>query len=154
MHVLRSVCPNGSQKKMLLPCLTPNPKWVICLLPAKKKVTGILPMYPLYWGTDVPSNMLSYIFLCCDYIATIFVPQFFLLPTITCIQTYHVPKSPAEMQKSQLWTLILITFFWLGSFIPNLTKILIYIYVYIYQFAEVCSFSEQLKKIRFLKNPL
>jgi hypothetical protein len=26
MHVLRSVCPNGSQKQMLLPCLTPNPK--------------------------------------------------------------------------------------------------------------------------------
>ncbi len=28
MHVLRSVCPNGSQKHMRLACLTPNPKWV------------------------------------------------------------------------------------------------------------------------------
>jgi hypothetical protein len=37
MHVLRSVCPNGSQKQMHLACLTPNPKWVICLLPAKQK---------------------------------------------------------------------------------------------------------------------
>jgi hypothetical protein len=26
MHVLRSVCPNGSQKQMHLACLTPNPK--------------------------------------------------------------------------------------------------------------------------------
>ncbi len=38
MHVLRSVCPNDSKKQMLLPCLTPNPKWVICLLPAKNKI--------------------------------------------------------------------------------------------------------------------
>ncbi len=37
MHVLRSVCPNGSQKQTHLACLTPNPKWVICLLPAKQK---------------------------------------------------------------------------------------------------------------------
>jgi hypothetical protein len=35
-HVLRSVCPNGSQKHMHLPCLTPHPKWLICLLPAKQ----------------------------------------------------------------------------------------------------------------------
>jgi hypothetical protein len=26
MHVLWSVCPNGSQKQMHLACLTPNPK--------------------------------------------------------------------------------------------------------------------------------
>ena len=38
MHVLRSVCPNGSQKQMHLACLTPNPKWVICLLPAKNTI--------------------------------------------------------------------------------------------------------------------
>ena len=93
----------------------------------KIKITGILLMYPLYWGPDVPCNMLSYIFLCCDYIATLLVPQFLLLPTITCVQTYHVPKSPAEMQKSRLWTRI--TFFWLRFFIPNLTKILIYMYI-------------------------
>ena len=36
MHVLRSICPNGSQKHMRLAYLTPYPKWVICLLPAKK----------------------------------------------------------------------------------------------------------------------
>ncbi len=38
MHVLRSVCPNGSKKHMHLARLTPNPKWVICLLPAKNKI--------------------------------------------------------------------------------------------------------------------
>ena len=37
MHVLRSVCLTGSQKQMHLACLTHNPKWVICLLPAKPK---------------------------------------------------------------------------------------------------------------------
>ena len=38
MHVLRSICPNGSQKHIHLACLTPYPKWVICLLPAKNKI--------------------------------------------------------------------------------------------------------------------
>ncbi len=38
MHVLRSVCPNDSQKHMHLACWTPNPKWVICLLPAKNNI--------------------------------------------------------------------------------------------------------------------
>ena len=38
MHVLRSVCPNGSQKHMHLPYLNPHAKWVICLLPAKNKI--------------------------------------------------------------------------------------------------------------------
>ena len=34
-HVLRSVCPNGSQKHMHLTCFTTNQKWLICVLPAK-----------------------------------------------------------------------------------------------------------------------
>ena len=38
MHVLRSICPNGSQKDMHLADLTPSPKWVICLLPAKNNI--------------------------------------------------------------------------------------------------------------------
>ncbi len=42
----------------------------------------------------------------------------------------HVPKSPAKMPKSQIWTLI--TLFWLGSFEPKLTRTsIIYICVYI-----------------------
>ncbi len=32
VYLFRSVCPNGSQKHMHLSCLTPHPKWVICLL--------------------------------------------------------------------------------------------------------------------------
>ena len=42
-HVLRSVCPNGSQKHMHLACCTPYPKWVNCLLLAKK----VLPVFYL-----------------------------------------------------------------------------------------------------------
>jgi hypothetical protein len=38
MHVLRSICHNRSQKHMHLAYLTPYPKWVICLLPAKNKI--------------------------------------------------------------------------------------------------------------------
>ncbi len=38
MHVLRSICPNGSHKHMHLAYLTPYPKWVICLLPTKNKI--------------------------------------------------------------------------------------------------------------------
>ncbi len=71
MHVLRSVCPNGSQKHIHLACLTPHPKWVICLLL----------IYPLYWDPDVPGNMLSYLFSCGDSITTL--PRA-LIPTPSC----------------------------------------------------------------------
>ena len=86
----------------------------------------------------------------CVAIATLLVPQFLLLPTIICIQTCHVPKSPAaaEMQKSQLWTRI--TFFWLHIFIPNLTKILIYVYISLPKFAP---FLSNLKKSDSLRIP-
>jgi hypothetical protein len=75
--------------------------------------------------------MLYYLFSCCGSIATLPEPQFLLLPTVTCVQSYHVPKSPAEMQKSQLWTLI--TFFWLCFVTPYFTTNLVYIYIYIYR---------------------
>ena len=51
MHVLRSVCPNGSQKHMHLACCTPYPKWVICLLLAKT----LLPVF--YLCIDVRINL-------------------------------------------------------------------------------------------------
>ena len=65
-------------------------------------------------------------FSCCGSIATLPEPQFLLLPTVTCAQSDHVPKSTAKMQKSQLWTLI--TFFWFGFVTPYFTTNLIYIY--------------------------
>ncbi len=77
--------------------------------------TGIFNYLPLYWGTDRPDSMLYYPISCCGSIATLPEPHFLLLPTVTCVQSDHVPKSPAEISKTQLWTLI--TFFWLGSLI-------------------------------------
>ena len=50
------------------------------------------------------------------------------------LHTFKVPmhpKSPAEMQKSQLWTLI--TFFWLGLVAPNLRLLLSYMYISFYK---------------------
>jgi hypothetical protein len=74
---------------------------------------------PLYWGPDRPDSMRYYPFSCCGSIATLLEPQFLFLPTVTCVQSDHVPKSPAEMQKSQLWSLI--TFFWLSGVTPYFT---------------------------------
>ncbi len=78
--------------------------------------TGNFNYLPLYLGPDRPDSMLYYLFSCCGSIATLPEPQFLLLPTVTCVQSHHVPKSPAEMQKSQLWTLI--TFLGLGFVTP------------------------------------
>jgi hypothetical protein len=90
--------------------------------------TGNFNYLPLYSGPDRPDSMLNYPFSCCGSIATLAEAQFLLLPTVTCVQSHHhhVPKSPAEMQKSQLWTLI--TFFWLGFVTPYFTTSLVYIY--------------------------
>jgi hypothetical protein len=87
----------------------------------------ILNNLPLYGGPDRPDGMLYYLFSCFGSIETLPEPQFLLLLTVTCVQSDHLPKLPAEMLKTQLWTLI--TFFWLGSFIPNLTEILTYMYI-------------------------
>ena len=151
MHVLRSVCPNGSQKKMHLACLTTHQIWVICLLPAKNNFTGILLMYPLYWGTDVPCNMLSYMFLCCDYIATLLVPQFLLLPTITCIQTYHVLKSEITSRNAKITTLDPNNVFLAAYFYTKFDKSS-YIYVYI-SLPKFAPFLSSLKKSHSLRIP-
>ncbi len=81
MHVLRSVCPNGSQKHMHLACLTPNPKWVICLLPAKIKFYRYFTYVSviLRAGGTLLLYMLSYQFSCCEAIPTLPVPLFTLL---------------------------------------------------------------------------
>ncbi len=56
LHVLRSLCPNGSQKHMHLACWNPHPKCLICLYQQKYPLTGIIPLHPLYpspldiWG--------------------------------------------------------------------------------------------------------
>ncbi len=88
--------------------------------------------------------MLYYPFSCCGSIATLHEPQFLLLPTVTCVQSHHVPKSPAEMQNSQLWTLI--TFFgWvlLHHILPQI------LYIYIDHLSKVCSDIAQPKKSHF-----
>ncbi len=102
---------------------------------------GILNYLPLYWGPDRADSMLYYLFSCCGSIATLPEPQFLLLPTVTCVQSDHLPKLPAEMLKTQLWTLI--TFFGWVVLYQIWRK---FLYICIYQFAEVCSFSEQFKK--------
>ncbi len=81
-------------------------------LAPNRTFTGIFNYLPLYWDPDRPDSMLYYLFSCCDSIATLSEPQFLLLPTVTCVLSDHVPKLPAEMQNSQLWTLI--TFFLAG----------------------------------------
>jgi hypothetical protein len=88
--------------------------------------TGNFNYLPLYSGPDRPDSMLYYLVSCCGSTATLPEPQLLLLPTVTCVQSHHVPKSPAEMQKSQLWTFI--TFFWLGFVTPYFTTNLVYMY--------------------------
>jgi hypothetical protein len=62
------------------------------------------------------------------------------------------PKSPAEMPKSQLWTLI--TFFWLGLVAPRFRKLLNYTYI---SFPQSLLLSEALYKnlqyFNFLRIP-
>ena len=90
-------------------------------------------MYPLYWGPEVPCYMLSYLFSCCKAIPTLPVPLFTLLPVFSCVQSVHIPESPAKIQYQRFWTLI--TFFWLEIFQPNFGKSLRYMQI---------SFSESL----------
>ena len=129
-----------NQKQMHLACLTPNPKWVICLLPAKT-FTGILLMYPLYRGQEVPCNMLSYLFSCCEAIPTLPVPLFRLLPVYSCVQSVHIPKSTAKNTTPQLWTLI--TFFGWVVWRHIFGKVL---YIYQYHSPKNCSFFAHSQK--------
>ncbi len=94
---------------------------------SKTFFTGILLMYPLYQGQEVPCNMLSYLFSCCEAIPTLPVPLFILLPVYSCVLSVHIPKSPAEIQSHRFWTLII--FFWLENFQPNFGKSLRYMYI-------------------------
>ena len=101
---------------MHLPYLTPYPKWVICLLTSKnKQFTGILLMYPLYWGPDVPCNMLSYLFSCGDSIP--YRPRA-LIPTTSCSSMQ--PKCSGTQitsKKAKISTLDLDNFFLAGYFL-------------------------------------
>jgi hypothetical protein len=67
MHVLRSVCPNGSQKQMHLACLTPNPKFYLCIryiefsrylaicYPTYFRVAKLFQPYPFLYSDYFPS---------------------------------------------------------------------------------------------------
>ncbi len=125
--MLRSVCPNGSQKNMHLSFTS-----------KKTNFTGILHMYPLYIRPEVPCNMLSYLFSCWEAITTLPVPLFRLLPVYSGVQSVHIPESPAEIQYHRFWTLI--TFFWLEN------SQLIYMYT---SFCKVCSKTAQPQKVIF-----
>ncbi len=101
MHVLRSVCPNGSQKQMQRACLTPNQKWVIYLLPA----TILFYRYFTYVSViSRAGGTLQYY-----AILPIFVLRSYYNPPRAFIQTtsrlfmrakctYNMPESPAEIQ--------------------------------------------------------
>jgi hypothetical protein len=66
-------------------------------LAPNRTFTGIFNYMPLYWGPDRPDSMLYYPISCCGLIATLPEPQFLLLPTVTCVQSDLVPKSPAKI---------------------------------------------------------
>ncbi len=137
--MLRSVCHLQVDEGMLRSCFTYYWSCSSGAFSTKsdfRTFTGIFNYLPLYWGPDRPDSMLYYLFWCCGSIVTLPEPQFLLLPTVTCAQSDHVslPKSPvtssqqpAEMQKSQLWTLI--TFFWLCLVTPNFTKVSMHVYL-------------------------
>jgi hypothetical protein len=120
-------------------------------LALKRPFTGIFNFLPLHWGPNRPGNMLSYPKSCCGSIATLSGVQFLLLPVHSCVQTIHVPDSPAEFQSHRLWTLI--TFFWLGSFAPYFRKSLKYTSI---SFSEslllFCAFSKKTKNFHFFIN--
>ena len=119
-------------------------------LALKRSFTGISGYFPLYWGTKRPGNMHSYPISGCKSIPSLPMPQFLLLPVYSCVQSLHIPESPAEIQSHRFWTLI--TFFWLEIFQPNFGKSLRYMYI---------SFCESLlrncaatKKSIFYEHPL
>ncbi len=95
--------------------------------------------------------MLSYMFLCCDYIATLLVPQFLLLPTITCIQTYHVLKSEITSRNAKITTLDPNNVFLAAYFYTKFDKSS-YIYVYI-SLPKFAPFLSSLKKSHSLRIP-
>ncbi len=104
-------------------------------------------------GPDVACNiMLSYLFLCCDSIATLPVLLFRLFPVFSCVQSVHIPESPAEILSlsHRFWTLI--TFFWLDFFQPYFGESRIYI-IHIckkYHISKVCSKTAQPQRSQFL----
>ena len=91
----------------------------------KLKITGNYHCNSLYLGLQIPENILSDLFSCCDSIATIPVPSFLLLHVFLRLQRHLRPISPAKMTETKLWTLI--TFFWgwvvLHHIAPNVLDI-------------------------------
>ncbi len=96
--------------------------------------------------------MLSYLFSCFEAIPSLPMPLFRLLPVYSCVQSGHIPKSPAKYTTPQLWTLI--TFFWLACFAIYFKKSLRYISR---SFSEnlllFCALSKKLKIWIFFRTP-
>ncbi len=113
-------------------------------LAQNRTFTGFFNYFSLYSCPDRPDSVLYNPFSCCSSITTLPEPQFLLLPTVTCAQSDHVPKSPAKMQKSQLWTFIT-SFGWvlLHHILPQI------LYIYIDHLSKVCSDIAQPKKSQF-----
>ncbi len=143
--MLRSVCHLQVDEGMRRSCFTCYRSCSAVFLAPNRTFTGTFNYLPLYLGPDRPDSMPYYPISCCGSIATLPEPQFLLLATVTCVQSDHVPKSPAEMPKSQLWTLI--TVFWLGFVTPYFTTNLVYIYID--HLSKVCSDIAQPKKSHF-----
>ena len=146
MHVLRSICPNGSQKHMHLAYLTPYPKWVICLLPAKNK------MYRYFTYVSVifrSGCTLLYAIL------PIFVWRFHsnhsraLIPTTSCSSMQ--PKwsgTQITSKNAKISTLDLYNFFLAGYFITKFWETFtLYIMIIYPKFAPILRSQ---KKVDFL----
>ena len=112
--MLRSVCNLWLQKRMLTSSCTCYLRSVLNILPTNIENTGISYYNSLYLGSQIPENILSNLFSCCDSIATIPMPSFLLLHVFLGLQKLLGPISPAKMIETKLWTLI--TFFLAGSF--------------------------------------
>ncbi len=87
LGILRSVWHLKVYKCMCSSNTTSCQNCVIGILPAKNDFTGIFQYNPLYWGQDRPDNIFSYLFLCCDFIATLPVHYFQRFTTLPCLQT-------------------------------------------------------------------
>ena len=150
MHVLRSVSPNGNQKHMNLACLTPNPKWVICLSPAKNKIYR----YFTYVSVILRSwCTLQYAIL------PIFVWRFHsnpprpLVRTPSCILMHPKWSGTQNTSKnSEISTLDPHNFFLAAYFYTKFDE---NSYIYVYNaLPEFAPFLSSLKKFQFVKNPL
>jgi hypothetical protein len=124
MHVSRSVCPNGSQKHMHLACLTPNLKWVICLLLLLLPAKNILYRYFTYVSVILRSGCtLQYAIL------PIFVWRFHSNPPRSLVRTPScssmIPKwsgTQITSKNAKISTLDLYNFFLAGYFITKFWK--------------------------------